>query len=89
MNYELEKALFAYVVSFLVIFLILIFFFKKQILNSFIFSLILSQIFLNIIFLPTKYNIFSELTNTNALYILIQFATPVVAYVYSLKKSMF
>lgn len=85
---ELEKALIAYLMCFLIMFVILIFVFKKSFFNSLLFSLVLSQIFLNIIFLPTKYNIYTEMSNSSALYIFIQFITPVIVYIYVMKNTL-
>ena len=85
---ELRKALVSYVVITILIFIFMIYFIKLEIIHSLVFSLILGQIFLNFIFIPTKYNIFSEFCNANAFYIFIQNFTPIVVYIYALYFSV-
>lgn len=80
---NLGSALFSYIFVFIISFMAFTFFVKLSFIFAIITSLIISQIFLNFIFVPTKYNIFSELTSLNAFYIFIQVVTPISIYIFA------
>ena len=90
-NDQLPKALGLYFIILILTFLFAVFFLKIKLFHAFIFALIIAYIFLYFIFIPTKYNIFSEFNSANAIYITIQYFTLITVFIYalvcSLKKS--
>lgn len=74
-------------VVYLIILISLIFIFYKfgiKLGGSIISSLIISQILLNLIMPPSNVNLEEEPMQTYCFYLLIQFLTPIIVYIYAL-----
>jgi hypothetical protein len=81
---EVDRAILAYLVVFSVCLSIFYYILTIRFKSSFIISIIISQIFLNIVCMPTRINFWTELNSSIATYGFIQLATPLVVFVYAI-----
>lgn len=88
LNYEIKHAIIAYIVLFILTCLGLYYGAKFTFGGAFIISIVISQVFLNVIFMPTKIDFFSEFNSYVAIYCLIQFLAPIIIYIYAITMAI-
>lgn len=81
---EVDRAIIAYLFVLFVCVFIFYYILTIRFKSSFIISIIISQIFLNVICMPTRINFWTELNSSVATYSFIQLATPLVVFVYAI-----
>ncbi len=83
-NGEVDKAIITYIVVVLISIVVLYYGLCIRIRSAFIISIIIGQILLNVICLPTRLNFWTELNSSVALYSFIQLATPLTVFIYAI-----
>ncbi len=85
---DLIRAVGAFMVILVIVYIFSYYFLKIKVASSFVFSLIVAFILLNILFFPHRINTFSEFNSGLAIYILIQTFTPLVIYIYAIWTAL-
>lgn len=83
-NREVDKAIITYIVVVLICIFVFYYGLRIRIRSAFIISIIIGQILLNVICLPTRLNFWTELNSSVALYSFIQIATPLTVFIYAI-----
>jgi predicted permease len=83
-NKDVSRAVFAYIVVTCAAWLLLFFGFRLRPGGAGVVALIIGQVFMNVIFLPTNIDFFSEFSSSIAIYGLVQLLTPVIVFIYAI-----
>ena len=81
---EVDRAIIAYLFVVFVCIFIFYYILSIRFKSSFIISIIISQVFLNVICMPTRINFWTELNSSIATYSFVQLATPLVVFIYAI-----
>lgn len=81
---EVDRAILAYIFVFFVCVFIFYYILNIRFKSAFIISIIISQVFLNVICMPTRINFWTELNSGIAIYSFVQLATPLVVFIYAI-----